>query len=133
MAYIAHLSPYLKIPNYKSLPCNALTVPILLYQMRMSTNFVSSVMLRSRNLEIRNNVKTVQSPRNHRTDCHEMKPICRRIELCMREIILHLEMTESCQVHFSDLMVLKMKILENFPPLYYLVKTFTPFVASSFS
>jgi hypothetical protein len=43
--------------------------------MRISTNQVSSVMLRSKKLEIRKKVKTVKKPSDeNQTECHEIEP-----------------------------------------------------------
>jgi hypothetical protein len=52
------------------------------------------VVLRPKKLEIRKIVKTVKEPEKKPNKCCVMKlsQICRRIELCMREIILPFEM-----------------------------------------
>jgi hypothetical protein len=55
--------------------CKTNTLPILMHQMRISTFQVSSVMLRSKKLEIRKKreVKTVKEPSDeNQTECHEM-------------------------------------------------------------
>jgi hypothetical protein len=41
--------------------------------MRILTNYISSVMLRQKNLEIQNIVKAVKS-RGKKTECHEIEP-----------------------------------------------------------
>ena len=60
-----------------------------MHQMRISTNQVSSVVLRPKKLEIPKNVKNVQEPKKKTKYCAtKLNQIRRRIELCMREIIL---------------------------------------------
>jgi hypothetical protein len=68
---------------------NALT--IFIHRMRISTKYVSSVMLRSKYLEIQN-VMTVKDPETPKKSSVNWRKIRRRIELCMREIILRFEM-----------------------------------------
>jgi hypothetical protein len=70
------------------LKCKTNTIPILMHQMRISTNQVSSVMLRSKKLEIRKNVKIMKDPIKTKQSSMKLSQIRRRIELCMREIIL---------------------------------------------
>jgi hypothetical protein len=72
--------------------CKTSTVPILMHRMCISTNYVSSVMLRPKNLEIRNNVRTEK--KTNKTNHHAMKwpQIHRRIEPCLRKMILCFEM-----------------------------------------
>jgi hypothetical protein len=66
--------------------CKTNTIPILVHQMRISTNQVSSVMLRSKNLEIRKKMWKLWKSRQMKTKHSAMKlsQIHRRIELCMR-------------------------------------------------
>jgi hypothetical protein len=46
-----------------------------MHQMRISTTQVSSVMLRSKKLEIRKKVKTGKEPSDeNQTECHEIEP-----------------------------------------------------------
>jgi DNA-binding transcriptional regulator GbsR (MarR family) len=51
------------------------TIPILMHQMHISTNQVSSVVLRPKKLEIRKIVKTVKEPRKtkYKVLCHEIE------------------------------------------------------------
>jgi hypothetical protein len=62
--------------------------------MRISTNLskVSSVMLWSKKLEIQKNVKTVKELIKTRKRAVKLSQIRRRIELCMKVIILRFEM-----------------------------------------
>ena len=70
------------------LQCKVNTIPILMHQMHSSTNEVSSVVLGSKKLEVRKkNEKSVKS-RKARYCAMKLSQIRRRIELCMREIIL---------------------------------------------
>jgi hypothetical protein len=65
----------------------------LMHQMRISTTQVSSVMLRSKKLEILEKMWKLQEPsEENQTECHEIEPNLSKIELCMREIILRFEM-----------------------------------------
>jgi hypothetical protein len=64
-----------------------------MHQMRISTNQVSSVVLGPKKLEIRKIVKTVKEPEKTKYCAMKLSQIRRRIELCMREIILRFEMT----------------------------------------
>jgi hypothetical protein len=51
------------------------TIPILMHQMRISTNQVSSVVLRPKKLEIRKIVKTIKEPKKQKQIlCHEIEP-----------------------------------------------------------
>jgi hypothetical protein len=50
------------------------TIPVLMHQMRILTNDVSSVMLRPKNLEVRKNVKTVKSWEKPQTNHHHHHP-----------------------------------------------------------
>jgi hypothetical protein len=70
--------------------CKTNTLPILIHQMRISTNQVSSVMLRSKKLKCET-VKE-QSDENQKQSAMRLSQICGRIELCLREIILRIEM-----------------------------------------
>ena len=45
-----------------------------MHQMRISTTQVSTVMLRSKELEIRKKVKTVRGVGWNQTECHEIEP-----------------------------------------------------------
>ena len=66
-----------------------------MHQMRISTTQVSSVMLRSKKFEIRKKKiqKLAEPSDGNQTECHEiLSQICRRIELCLREIILRFEL-----------------------------------------
>jgi hypothetical protein len=63
-----------------------------LYENGCSTNQVSSVMLRSKKLEIRKNVKSLKEPIKTKQSAMKFSQIRRRIELCMREIILRFEL-----------------------------------------
>jgi hypothetical protein len=45
-----------------------------MHQMRISTNQVSSVVLRPKKLEIRKIVKTVKEPKKTQILCHEIEP-----------------------------------------------------------
>jgi hypothetical protein len=74
-----------------SYQCQTNAIPILMYYMRIATNKVSSVMLRSKKLEIRKNVKSVKEPTKPKS-AMKLSQICRRKELCMRNIILRFEM-----------------------------------------
>jgi hypothetical protein len=50
-------------------------MPILMHQMRISTTQVSSVMLRSKKLEIRKKNKKLKEPSDeNQTECHEIEP-----------------------------------------------------------
>jgi hypothetical protein len=61
---------------------------MLMHQMRISTNQVSSVVLKPKKLEIRKIVKTVKEPKKQIL-CHEIEPNpSKDIELRMREIVL---------------------------------------------
>jgi hypothetical protein len=60
--------------------------------MRISTNQVSSVMLRSKYLEIQKKLKIVKEPIKTEQSVMKWSQIRRRIELCMREIIFRFEM-----------------------------------------
>jgi hypothetical protein len=57
----------------ESIECKTNTLTILMHQMRISTTQVSSVMLRSKKLEIRKKIKE-RSDKNE-TECHETEPI----------------------------------------------------------
>jgi hypothetical protein len=73
--------------------CKTNTIPILMHQMRISTNQVSSVVLRPKKFEIRKMVvKTVKQPKKTKYYTMKLSQIRRRIELCMREIVLRFEM-----------------------------------------
>jgi hypothetical protein len=64
-----------------------------MHQMSISTNQVSSVVLRPKKLEIRKKVvKIVKEPKKTKYYAMKLSQIRRRIELCMREIILRFEM-----------------------------------------
>jgi hypothetical protein len=79
--------------NNPNLQCKTNTIPILMHQMRISTNKVSSVVLRPKKLEIRKKKFGQNCKRAEKTkQCHELEQIRRRIELCMREIILRFKM-----------------------------------------
>ena len=77
--------------NYTVLKCKTNMIPILMHQMRILTNQVSSVVLRPK----------VGNPKNcNKCEGAEKTIYCvmklsqirQRIELCMREIILRFEM-----------------------------------------
>jgi hypothetical protein len=71
-------------------------ITILMHQMRISTNYVSSVMLGQEKLKIRKLiVKNVKEPKKTTPKQNVMKlsQIHRGIELCMRDIILRFDMT----------------------------------------
>jgi hypothetical protein len=77
------------------LRCKTNTIPILMHQMCISTNQVSSVVLRLKKLEICKIVKAVKEPGGKKTNKYcamKLSQIRGRIELCMREIILRFEM-----------------------------------------
>jgi hypothetical protein len=57
----------------QGLKCKTNTIPILMHQMHISTNQVSSVVPRPKKLEIRKIVKTVKEPKIQ-TLCHEIEP-----------------------------------------------------------
>jgi hypothetical protein len=64
-----------------------------MHQMRISTTQVSSVMLRSKKMEIRKKCENWKSRRmKTKESAMKLSQIRRRIELCMREIILRFEM-----------------------------------------
>jgi hypothetical protein len=67
------------------------TIPILMHQMCISTNEVSSVVLWLKKLEIRKIVKTVRVEQT-KYCAMKLRQLRRRIELCMREITLRFEM-----------------------------------------
>jgi hypothetical protein len=58
---------------------------VLMHQMRISTNYISSMMVRPKNLELQNVmiVKTENNAKHSGVKCNQ---ICQRIELCMKEI-----------------------------------------------
>jgi hypothetical protein len=56
---------------FEAFKCKTNTIPILMRQMRILTNQVSSVVLRPKKLEIRNIVKTVS--RKKHILCHEIE------------------------------------------------------------
>jgi hypothetical protein len=66
------------------------TIPILMHQMRISTNQVSSVMLKLKKLEIKKNGQNCKL-----NSVLKLGQIRRRIELCMMEIILRFEINLS--------------------------------------
>jgi hypothetical protein len=68
--------------------CKTNTIPILMHQMRISTNQVSSVVLRPKSLKTEKHCKNCK--RGEKTQYWTMKlnQIRQRIELCMREMIL---------------------------------------------
>jgi hypothetical protein len=69
------------------------TLPIWMHQMRISTTQVSSVMLRSKKLEIRTKCENCKSRRmKTKQSAIKLSQIRRGIELCLREIILRFEM-----------------------------------------
>jgi hypothetical protein len=84
-------------PNVKCM------IPILMDEMRISTAYVSLVMLRPKKLEIRN-IMTVNTPstphtpnNNKQTKSRKRESaVTRRIELCMREINLRFEIKYTC-------------------------------------
>jgi hypothetical protein len=94
VCYIGHFGAKTTDFLRKSMKYKTNTIPILMHQMRISTNQVSSVVLGSKELEIRKIVKTVKEPKKKTNKYCAMKlsQICRRIELSMREIILRFEM-----------------------------------------
>jgi hypothetical protein len=53
--------------------CKTNTIPILMHQMRISTNQASSVVLRPKKLKSEKNVKTVKEPKQQIL-CHEIGP-----------------------------------------------------------
>jgi hypothetical protein len=53
--------------------CKIYTIPILMYQMRISITYITSVMLRPKKLKIRN-LMTVNIPRRPKIECCEMEP-----------------------------------------------------------
>jgi hypothetical protein len=68
-----------------------------MHQMRISTTEVSSVMLRSKKLEIQKKKKEkkmwkLKEPSDVNQNAIKLSQIRRRIELCMREIMLRFEM-----------------------------------------
>jgi hypothetical protein len=68
---------------------NTIHVPILMYQMCISTNKVSSVMIRQKKLKITpKNCEDWKNPKS----VLKSNQIRRRIELCMREIMLPFDM-----------------------------------------
>jgi hypothetical protein len=70
--------------------CKINTIQILMHQMGISTNQVSSVVLRPQSWKSEKKIgKTVKEPEKKPKYCAmKLSHICRRIELCMREIIL---------------------------------------------
>jgi hypothetical protein len=79
-----------KIINESTI-CKTNTIPILMHQMRISTNKVSSVMLRPKEFDIgKKEWKNCESRKN--PSAMKLSQIRRRIELSMREIILCFEM-----------------------------------------
>jgi hypothetical protein len=74
------------------LKCKTITILILMHQMRIPTNFkVSSVIFRPKKLEIRINCENCKRAEKTKGAIN-LSQIRRRIELCMREIILRFEM-----------------------------------------
>jgi hypothetical protein len=67
--------------------CN---IHILMHQMRISTTYVSSVMLRSKNWNLK--YYDNKYPKKSKQSAVKWNQIRRRIELCMREMILCFEM-----------------------------------------
>jgi hypothetical protein len=63
-----------------------------MHQVHILTNQVSSVMLSLKELEIRKKIKTVKESLKTKQSAMKLSQIRRRIELCMREIILPFEM-----------------------------------------
>jgi hypothetical protein len=58
-----------------SFTCKTNTLPILMHQMRNATTQVSSVMPRSKKLEIRKKCETVKEPSDEtQRECHEIEP-----------------------------------------------------------
>ena len=78
---------------HKKLRCKTNMLTILMHQIRISTTKVSSVMLRSKGLEIRKKGKLEEPSDENEIECHEiLSQIRRRIELCLREIIIRFEL-----------------------------------------
>jgi hypothetical protein len=71
--------------------CKTNTIPILMHQMRISTTTVSSVVLRPKKLEIRKTLWNCIWAERTKYYAMKLNQIRRRIELCMREIILRFE------------------------------------------
>jgi hypothetical protein len=75
------------------LQCKINTISILMHQMRISTNEVSSVVLGPKKLEIqKTNCENCIRTEKTKYCAMTLSQIRRRIELCMREIILRFEM-----------------------------------------
>jgi hypothetical protein len=71
--------------------CKSSTIPILMYQMHISTNEVSSVMLCLKKLEILKKCENYEKTIKYQS-VMKLSQIRQRIELCMREIILLFQM-----------------------------------------
>jgi hypothetical protein len=63
-----------------------------MHQMCISTNQVSSVVLRPKKLKIRKKKENVKEPKKTKHYTMELSQSRRRIKLCMGEIILRFEM-----------------------------------------
>jgi hypothetical protein len=78
-----------------------------MHQMRISTTQVSSVMLRSKQLEIRKKCEIWKSCRmKTKQNAMKLSQIRRRIELCLREIILRFEFIQVYTDKTSELLKL---------------------------
>jgi hypothetical protein len=89
-------------PPRSHMKCKTNTLTILMHQMRISTTQVSSMMLRKRKLEIRNKMWKQKEQSDENQSTMKLSQIRRRIELGLREIILHFEMNLTKFIFFPD-------------------------------